>query len=53
VYVVRGDTTEERIVTLGDRFDDEIEITSGLTAGDLVAADPKGRLTDGAKVEVR
>lgn len=53
VYLVRGDTIEERIVTLGDRLENEIEITSGLTAGDVVAADPKGRLTDGAKVKVQ
>ena len=53
VYVVRGDTIEERIVTLGDHIEDEIEITSGIAAGDVVAADPKGRLTDGAKVKVQ
>jgi RND family efflux transporter MFP subunit len=53
VYVVRGETIEERIVTLGDRIDDEIEITSGIAAGDVVAADPKGRLTDGTKVKVQ
>ena len=53
VYVIRGDTTEERIVTLGERLDDRIEITSGLTEGDVIAADPKGRLADGAKVAGR
>jgi RND family efflux transporter MFP subunit len=53
VYVVRGDTIEERIVTLGDRIENEIEIASGIAAGDVVAADPRGRLTDGAKVKVQ
>jgi len=50
VYVVREGRVEERIVTLGDRLEGRIEITSGLTAGDVVAADPKGRLTDGTTV---
>ena len=53
VYVVREGRVEERIVTLGDRLEDRIEITSGLTAGDVVAADPKGRLTDGTTVTGR
>lgn len=53
VYLVRGERAEERIVTLGDRVDDSVEITTGLAAGDVVAADPKGRLVDGAKVRGR
>lgn len=53
VYVVRGERAEERIVTLGDRVDDRVEITTGLAAGDVVAADPKGRLVDGARVRGR
>jgi RND family efflux transporter MFP subunit len=50
VYIVAGDRVEERIVTLGDRLADRVEITSGLAAGDVVAADPKGRLADGTRV---
>jgi RND family efflux transporter MFP subunit len=50
VYVVAGDRVEERIVTLGDRLADRVEITSGLTAGDVVAADPKVRLAGGTRV---
>ena len=38
---------------LGDRVDDRVEITTGLAAGDVVAADPKGRLVDGARVKGR
>jgi RND family efflux transporter MFP subunit len=53
IYVIRDAVAEERIVTLGDPFDGRIEITSGLQAGDMIAADPKGRLTDGAKVRVQ
>jgi multidrug efflux pump subunit AcrA (membrane-fusion protein) len=49
--VISGDRAEERIVTVGERIADHIEITSGLVKGETVAADPKGRLTDGALVK--
>ena len=50
VYIVRNDVVEERIVTTGDRVDSAIEILSGVAAGDVIAADPKGRLADGTPV---
>jgi RND family efflux transporter MFP subunit len=53
VYVVKSDTVEERIVTTGETVGQQTEITSGLAAGDIVAAAPKGRLTDGAPVHIR
>ena len=53
VYVVQGDTVEERIVTPGQTAGDRVEITSGLNAGELVALEPKGRLADGMPVRVR
>jgi len=53
VYVVKGDTIDERIVTTGDAVGQQTEITSGVAAGEVVAAAPKGRLTDGAAVRVR
>jgi len=53
VYRVKGDKVEERIVTTGETVGRQVEITSGLSAGDVVAAAPKGRLTDGAAVQVR
>ena len=53
VYVIKDGKVEERIVTTGDRVEDSIEITSGVKAGEVVAADPKGRLTDGAAVTAR
>lgn len=52
VYVVKGDTVEERIVTSGETIGPQVEITSGLSKGDAVAAEPKGRLIDGAVVRV-
>ena len=53
VYVVKGDKVEERIVTTGEKAGQQIEITSGVAAGDVVAAAPKGRLADGTPVRVR
>lgn len=53
VYVVKNTTVEERIVTTGDRVGTQVEILSGLTAGDVVAAEPKGRLADGAAVRIQ
>jgi RND family efflux transporter MFP subunit len=52
VYVVKGDKAEERIVTTGETVGTQVEITSGLSKGEVVAAEPKGRLVDGARVTV-
>lgn len=53
VYVVQDGRAYERIVTLGDRVDGQIELTSGITAGELVALSPAGRLADGSAVQSR
>lgn len=53
LYVVKADKVEERIVTPGETIGNQIEITTGLSNGESVAADPKGRLSDGALVRVR
>lgn len=50
VYVIKDDTAEERIVTTGERAGESIEIRSGVAAGESVASDPRGRLTDGMAV---
>jgi len=44
---------DERIVTVGETVGDQIEITSGIAKGELVAAAPKGHLTDGTPVRAR
>jgi len=51
VFVLAGDTVQERIVTLGQTADKLVEVVSGLSAGDRVVIG--GSLTDGAKVRVR
>ena len=50
IYVVKDGIVEERIVTTGDRVGSAIEILSGVAAGEVIAAEPKGRLADGLPV---
>jgi len=52
VYVVNGGTVEERIVTTGEKVGDRIELASGVKAGERVASNPRGKLTDGARVQI-
>jgi RND family efflux transporter MFP subunit len=53
VYVVKDNVVDERIVTTGERVGDKIEITSGVSKGETVASEPKGRLSDSQQVKVR
>jgi multidrug efflux pump subunit AcrA (membrane-fusion protein) len=53
LYVVEADRAEERIVTTGETADGRTEVTSGVEQGEVVALDPKGRLTDGMPVRVK
>jgi RND family efflux transporter MFP subunit len=54
VYVVvNGERVEERIVTTGETVGSLVEVTSGVSSGEVVAGEPKGRLADGAAVRAR
>ena len=53
VFVADGDTARGRIVTLGQRYQDQVEILSGLRAGEKIVAPVPADLSDGAKLEVR
>jgi RND family efflux transporter MFP subunit len=53
VYVVKDGKLEERIVTCGEIVKPQVEITSGLSNGEIVASEPKGRLADGMAVRAR
>jgi membrane fusion protein (multidrug efflux system) len=53
VYVVKDGRAEERIVTLGETVDNTVELTSGVSAGEEVASEPKGRISDGMAVAPR
>jgi membrane fusion protein, multidrug efflux system len=53
VYVVKDNKVQARIVTIGEKLDSQIELTSGVVKGDAVATEPKGRLADGQTVKSR
>lgn len=50
VYVIAGDSAEERIVTVGQSVDELVEITTGLKAGETVATSNVEKLADGSRV---
>jgi RND family efflux transporter MFP subunit len=52
-YVVEGDTVRQRKVQVGERLGSEVEIVSGLAAGDRIAVDGAAYLSDGAAVKLR
>jgi len=53
VYVPEGDQVKERTVQTGQLRDGEIEILTGLTAGESVVVNGAGLLSDGAKIKRR
>jgi glycerol-3-phosphate responsive antiterminator len=53
VFVVEDGAAHARLVTLGERAADAIEVLSGINPGDVVVTAPPANLTGGAKVEVQ
>jgi membrane fusion protein, multidrug efflux system len=53
VFVVHGDRVEERIVVVGDVMGERVEITSGVKAGERLAASNVEHLVDGVRVAAR
>lgn len=53
VYAVQGDKVAQRIVKTGLRRDGVVEITEGLAAGETVALDGAGFLTDKASIKIQ
>lgn len=55
VYVYNSDkkTVEKRTVELGVFSDDDYEVKSGLSEGEMVVMNPKAALTDGTKIAVK
>ena len=51
VYVLAGSKVEERIVTLGEKIGDRVELATGIKAGEQVATNPRGKLADGVRVQ--
>jgi RND family efflux transporter MFP subunit len=53
LFVVNGNTASRRLVKLGKRFDDKVEIAEGdLKQGDNLVIDGQARLSDGSSVEI-
>ena len=52
VFVVRGATVEQRMITTGLALGEVTEVLQGLSAGELVATSQTGALADGAQVRV-
>lgn len=50
VFVVGKDRVSERIVALGDRYADAVEVKTGLQTGEHVVVNPDRRLADGLEV---
>ena len=53
VFVIDGDRAEERIVMTGQAVGEQIEIASGLKAGERVATSGVEQLVDGVRVAAR
>ncbi|HEX8027894.1 MAG TPA: efflux RND transporter periplasmic adaptor subunit [Vicinamibacterales bacterium] len=53
VFVVANDRAEERVVMTGQAVGEQVEIVSGLKAGERVAASALNQLVDGVRVAVR
>ncbi len=53
IFVAEGNTASRRLVKLGKRFDDKVEIAEGeLKEGDNLVVDGQARLTDGLSIEI-
>jgi RND family efflux transporter MFP subunit len=53
VFVVREDRAERRAVTTGATVGDQVEVVSGLNAGERIVVEGVGTLADGARVRER
>jgi multidrug efflux pump subunit AcrA (membrane-fusion protein) len=51
VFVVEHGAARSRLVTIGTRTKDAVEVLSGLRAGEQIVAPVPAGLEDGAKVE--
>lgn len=53
VYVADGGKAQLRLIRTGKRFDDEVEVVSGLGIGEKIVATGLGKVQDGQPLEVR
>lgn len=53
VFALAGDHVEERIVTTGQTIGSDVEIATGLAAGDVIATSNLAQLADGVRVTAK
>ena len=53
VYLVKGDKTERRAVTIGGNRGSDSEVIAGISAGDTIVVNGPANLHDGQSVEVK
>ncbi|MEK6726159.1 MAG: efflux RND transporter periplasmic adaptor subunit [Deltaproteobacteria bacterium] len=53
VFVIENGIASERVVKVGERVDDELEITDGVREGEVIATSALNKLSTGVKVEVK
>jgi membrane fusion protein (multidrug efflux system) len=52
VFVAEGDRAKERIVKVGNKYDDVLEVTEGLKPGEMLVVAGHQNLSEGAKLNV-
>lgn len=53
VFVIENGAASERIIKVGERMEDMVEITEGLKEGEVIATSALNKLSTGVKVEVK
>ena len=53
VFAIEGGFAHKRLVTVGERHGDRVEVLSGLSAGESIVSPVPDGLSDGSNVEVR
>jgi RND family efflux transporter MFP subunit len=53
VFVIANGRIQERVIKLGDRFGDDVEVLEGLKGGELIASSELSRLENDLPVRVR
>jgi RND family efflux transporter MFP subunit len=53
IYAIKDSQIVEKVVKLGDRFGDTIEVTEGLESGTWIATSELTRIQQGSRVEIR
>jgi len=52
VFVADGGVARTRLITVGEKVDDKVEVLSGLSAGEKVISPVPQHLSDGSRIEV-